>query len=131
MKKRGWARGSRSLALAAAFSLALWVAIAAGIWCASRALDLTMPFPAAFLIMMYLVVGVAVPVPAGVGSFHFMFQLAATQFLGASLPQASAAAIVLHAVTVLPISVLGLLYMAQDGWTLARLRGVEPDGGLK
>ncbi len=122
-------RRPRHLLMAVAMSLCLWVSIGFGIWLASRALDLTMAFPSAFLIMMYLVVGVAVPVPAGVGSFHFMYQLAATSFLGAGREQASAAAIVLHAVSFVPISLLGLAYMAQDGWTLARLRGVEPDGG--
>lgn len=124
-------RRPRQLVVAVFMSLCLWLSIAAGIWLSSRALDLTMPFPATFLIVMYLVVGVAVPVPAGVGSFHFMYQLAATTVLGASREQASAAAIVLHAVSFVPISLLGLAFMAQDGWTLARLRGVKPDGGLK
>lgn len=122
-------RRPRNLFVAVVMSLCLWWSIALGIWLASRALDVTMAFPSAFLIMMYLVVGVAVPVPAGVGSFHFMYQLAATTILGAGRAQASAAAIVLHAVSFVPISLLGLAYMAQDGWTLARLRGVEPDGG--
>ena len=124
-------RRPRQLVTAAVMTLGLWLSIALGIWLASRALDLTMAFPSTFLIVMYLVVGVAVPVPAGVGSFHFMYQLAATSFLGAGREQASAAAIVLHAISFVPISLLGLAYMAQDGWTLARLRGVKPDGGLK
>ncbi len=124
-------RQPRQLVVAVFMSLCLWLSIAAGIWLSSRALDLTMPFPATFLIMMYLVVGVSVPVPAGVGSFHFMYQLAVTTVLGAGREQAAAGAIVLHAVSFVPISLLGLAFMAQDGWTLARLRGVEPDGGLK
>jgi len=124
-------RQPRHLMVAVAWSLCLWLTIALGIWFSSRALDLTMAFPSTFLIVMYLAVGVAVPVPAGVGSFHFMYQLAATSFLGAGREQASAAAIVLHMVSFLPISLLGLVYMAQDGLTLARVRGVQPDGGLK
>jgi len=122
-------RHPRHLLTAAVMSLCLWLSIALGIWLASAAFDLTMAFPSTFLIMMYLVVGVAVPVPAGVGSFHFMYQLAATTVLGAGRAQAAAAAIALHAVSFVPISLLGLAFMAQDGWTLARLRGVEPDGG--
>jgi uncharacterized protein (TIRG00374 family) len=121
-------RHPRHLFLAVVMSIGLWLSLALGIWLSSAALDLTMAFPSTFLIMLYLVVGVAVPVPAGVGSFHFMYQLAATSVLGAGRDQASAAAIVLHAVSFVPISLLGLLFMAQDGWTLARLRGVEPDG---
>jgi uncharacterized protein (TIRG00374 family) len=122
-------RRPRHVAVAAFMSLGMWLSIAAGVWLASRALDLTMAFPSSFLVVMFLVVGVAVPVPAGVGSFHSMYQLAATSFLGANREQAAAAAILLHAVTVVPISLLGLAYLAQDGWTLARLRDVRPDGG--
>lgn len=124
-------RQPRQLVLAAAFSLCLWLSIALAIWLASRALGLTMAFPSSFLIVMYLVVGVAVPVPAGVGSFHFMYQLAATTVLSAPRDQVVAAAIVLHMISFVPISLLGLVYMAQDGLTLTRLRGVKPDGGLK
>jgi len=124
-------RHPRHLLTAVVMSLCLWLSIGLGIWLASAAFDLTMAYPSAFLIMMYLVVGVAVPVPAGVGSFHFMYQLAATGVLGAGRAQAAAAAIALHAVSFVPISLLGLAFMAQDGWTLARLRGVEPDGGVK
>lgn len=123
-------RQPKHLIAAVGWSLCLWLSIALGIWLASAAFDLTMAFPSTFLIVMYLAVGVAVPVPGGVGSFHFMYQLAATSFLGASREQASAAAIVLHMVSFLPISLLGLVYMAQDGLTLARLRRVQPDGGL-
>ena len=119
------------LLIAVVTTLGLWLSIALGIWLASLALDVTMAFPSSFLIMMYLVVGVAVPVPAGVGSFHFMYQLAATTVLGADRDHAAAAAIVLHMVSFLPISIFGLWFMAQDGLTLARLRGVEPDGGLQ
>ena len=124
-------RQPRPLFVAVAMSAGLWISIAWGIWLVSLALDVTMAFTASFLIVTYLVVGVAVPVPAGVGSFHFMYQLAAASVLGADRNHAAAAAIVLHLASVLPISLLGLGFMAQDGWTLARLRGVEPDGGLK
>ena len=74
-------------------------------------------------------VGVAVPVPAGVGSYHFMYQLAVTSVFHVNRDVAAAAAIVTHAVSFLPISVLGVVYLAQDGWTLARLQSVQSDGG--
>ena len=51
-----------------------------------------------------------------------MYRLAVTTFFGASADQASAAAIILHAVSFLPISLLGLLFIWQDGLTLAGLK---------
>jgi uncharacterized protein (TIRG00374 family) len=119
------------LVAAAVLSMLIWLSLALAVWLTARAFGLTMSFPGTFLVLMFLVVGVAVPVPAGVGSFHYMFQLAATTFFGASLEEASAAAIALHAVSFLPISVLGLVFMAQDGWTLAKVRGVKSNGGLE
>jgi uncharacterized protein (TIRG00374 family) len=122
-------RQARAVVLATGFSVLLWLSIAVTIWCSALALDLTLTFPDTFLVLMYLVVGVAVPVPSGVGSYHFMYQLAVTSIFGVSREVAAAAAIVTHAVSFLPISVLGVVYLAQDGWTLARLRGVQSDGG--
>lgn len=124
-------RQPRAVTMAAAQSVLLWLAISLAIWCAGRALDLTFAFPDTFLIVMYLVVGVAVPVPSGVGSYHFMYQLAVTSMFHVSRDVAAAAAIVTHAVSFLPISVLGVVYLAQDGWTLARLRSVQSDGGRR
>lgn len=122
-------RQPRAVTVAAGFSVLLWLSIALTIWCSGLALDLTFAFPDTFLIVMYLVVGVAVPVPSGVGSYHFMYQLAVTSVFGVNREVAAAAAIVTHAVSFLPISVLGVVYLAQDGWTLARLRSVQSDGG--
>lgn len=124
-------RQPRAVTMAAALSVLLWLAISLTIWCSGLALDLTFAFPDTFLIVMYLVVGVAVPVPSGVGSYHFMYQLAVTSVFHVNRDTAAAAAIVTHAVSFLPISVLGMVYLAQDGWTLARLRSVQSDGGRR
>ena len=124
-------RQPRAVIVAAVWSVLLWLSIALTIWCSGLALDLTFAFPDTFLIVMYLVVGVAVPVPSGVGSYHFMYQLAVTSIFHVNRDLAAAAAIVTHAVSFLPISVLGVVYLAQDGWTLARLRSVQSDGGRR
>jgi uncharacterized membrane protein YbhN (UPF0104 family) len=115
-------------ALAAAFGLSvlLWLSIALGVWLTSRAFDLTFRFDGAFLIIMFLVVGVAAPTPAGVGTFHWMYRLAVTTFFGASVETASAAAIVLHAVSFVPVTVVGFVFLAQDGLSVARLKSLAP-----
>ncbi len=124
-------RQPRAVLGAVALSVLLWLSIALTIWFSALALDLTLAFPDTFLVVMYLVVGVAVPVPSGVGSYHFMYQLAVTSMFHVSRDVAAAAAIVAHAVSFLPISVLGVVYLAQDGWTLTRLRSVQSDGGRR
>jgi uncharacterized protein (TIRG00374 family) len=112
---------------AAVLSVLLWLSIALGIWVTSRALDVTFAFSGSFLVVMFLVVGVAMPTPAGVGGFHAMYQLAVTRFLAAPPDRAAAAAIVLHALSFVPVSILGLAFMARDGLTLGGLRRLKSD----
>jgi glycosyltransferase 2 family protein len=113
------------LAAALAWSVPLWVSIALGIWVTSRAFDLTFSFAGTFLVVMYLVVGVSVPTQGGAGGFHLMYQLAVMQFFGASYDTAVAAAFVLYLVSFVPITILGLIYMSQDGLSLGRLQAMK------
>lgn len=114
------------LLVAFGFSVLIWLSISLGIWLTSRAFDLTFSFVGTFLVVLFLVVGVALPTPGGVGGFHAMYREAVTRFFGASADVAAACAVVLHAVSFVPISALGLLFMAQDGLTLGSLRRMAP-----
>ena len=69
------------LALALAWSLPLWLVIAAQIWVVSLALGVMLPLAGSLLVMALLVVGVAVPTPGAVGGFHEAYRLAATVVL--------------------------------------------------
>jgi uncharacterized protein (TIRG00374 family) len=111
-----------ALVLAMLLSLALWTSIGAGTWLTSRAFGITFPFPASFLISMFLVVGVAVPTPGGVGGFHAAYAFAVTRLFGATQDQAVACAIVLHAISFVPVTAVGLLIMANAGLTIQRAR---------
>jgi glycosyltransferase 2 family protein len=104
------------------WSVALWVSICLGIWLATLAFGLTMPFAGAFLVVMYLVVGVAAPTPGGAGGFHVMYKLAVTQYFAAGADAAAAAAIMLHLVSFVPVAILGFVFMWQDGLTLGSLK---------
>ncbi len=119
-------REPRALAVSLAWSLALWASICLGIWLVSRAFGLTVPFSGSFLIVMYLVVGVALPTPGGAGGFHVAYQMAATTYFGASVDDAAAAAIMLHLVSFVPVAVVGLAFMWQDGLTLGGLKAMRP-----
>ena len=68
--------------------------------------------------LLTLVVGVAVPTPGAVGGFHEAYRLSATSFFGADNNTAVGAAIVLHAISVGPVTLAGLLFILQDGLKL-------------
>jgi uncharacterized protein (TIRG00374 family) len=117
-------RSPKDLAWSMIWSVPLWLSIALGILCTTWAFGLTMSFPGSFLVVGYLTVGVAVPTPGAAGGFHYFYKLALTQLFGAPDSAAGAAAIVLHLVTFVPVTLLGLLYMWQDGLTLGQVRSV-------
>lgn len=104
------------------WSVGVWVSICLGIWLVTRAFGLTMPLVGSFLVVMYLVLGVAAPTPGGAGGFHVMYKIALTQYFGAGADEAAAAAIVLHGVSFLPVAVLGFVFMGRAGLTLGSLR---------
>ena len=110
------------LVIAFLCSIALWFSVAFGLWLVSLAFDLTLPFMGSFLVMMFLVLGVAVPTPGGAGTFHLAYIYAMTTFFGAATDPAGAAAIMLHAVSFVPVGLAGLVFMAQDGLTLGGLK---------
>jgi len=83
-------RSPRQIVLAVAWSVPLWLSLALGIWLTSRAFGLTFPFPGTFLLMMFLVVGVAVPTPGAVGGFHEAYKYSVMTFFAA--PESPAAA---------------------------------------
>jgi uncharacterized protein (TIRG00374 family) len=113
-----------ALVASLALSLPLWLSIAAGIWMVSRAFHIEMPFTGTFLLIALLTVGVAVPTPGAVGSFHYAYKLGATVFFGADAERAVGAAIVLHAISFVPVALVGLAFMVQDGIDLTRVRSM-------
>ncbi|HJU41927.1 MAG TPA: lysylphosphatidylglycerol synthase transmembrane domain-containing protein [Vicinamibacterales bacterium] len=111
-------RRPERLAAALAWSIVLWIAIGAGIWAVSVAFGVLMPFTGSWLMLAPLVVGVAVPTPGAVGGFHEAYRLSATSFFGADNNTAVGAAIVLHAISLGPVVLAGLLFIVQDGLQL-------------
>ena len=112
------------LAQALALSVPLWLSIAAGIWLVTAAFHMTIPFTGSFLIVALLTVGVAVPTPGAVGGFHEFFRIGAAVFYGVDNDRAVGAALVLHAASFVPVTLLGGLFMMQDGLDLARVRRI-------
>ncbi|MGH7214901.1 MAG: lysylphosphatidylglycerol synthase transmembrane domain-containing protein [Tepidisphaeraceae bacterium] len=121
-------RQPRRLLVSLALSIPLWVSIAAGIWMTSLAFHITFPFMGSFLVMTILVVGVAMPTPGAVGGFHAAYQIAVQAFFGAPDDRAIGAAILLHAISFVPVTLIGLAFMAQEGLTFAGAKELAGSG---
>ena len=116
------AREPRMLVIAVLWSFPLWLVLSTEAWLVTRAFGIAMPFTGSFLLQAMLVIGVAVPTPGAVGSFHEAYRIGVTTFFGARNDAAVAAAIVTHAVSFIPVMVVGLIFMAQDGLSMGRLQ---------
>jgi uncharacterized protein (TIRG00374 family) len=122
-------RRPQQLLLVFAWSFPLWLCIAVGIWLVSQAFRVDLPFVGAFLVMTLLVVGVAVPTPGAIGGFHMFYQIGVMSFYHASKDKAVGAALVLHAVSFVPVTLLGIVFMVQEGLTLGRMRTLASERG--
>src|SRR5262249_15180933 len=112
------------LLVALAWSLPLWLTIATGVWAVSRAFDFAIPFTGSFALVALLVIGVAVPTPGAIGGFHEAFRVGATLIYAAPDEAAVGAAIVLHAFSIGPALILGLIFAAQEGLNLGGMRRI-------
>ena len=135
----GGARALRSPALAAGIllhGLAAWLMIAAGNWFGMRAVGADIPFGASLLILPMLVLGVAIPTPAGAGSYHALMKQGLLLF-GVSEVTAVSAGLLIHASITIPILGLGLgvLWFERVSWRellgaarqFKNLGGTRPD----
>ncbi len=120
-------RQPRRLFVSLLLSFPLWFSIAAGIWLTSRAFHMTFGYVASFLVTTLLVVGVAVPTPGAVGGFHALYKYTVTTFFDVPGDRAAGAAIVLHAISNVPVTLIGLLFMAREGLSLARIGQMTHD----
>jgi uncharacterized protein (TIRG00374 family) len=111
-----------------ALSFPLWLAIAVQIWLASQAFHITFPFTGTFLVILFLAVGVAVPTPGQIGGFHAAYEIAVTTFFAVPSDRAVGAAIVLHAMSFLPVLGVGLILMAREGLTFSGARKLAEQG---
>ena len=130
----GVMRDPRLLGVSVRYSLPPWLGIGLQTWLVTRAFDIALPPLGTFVLLAVLVVGVAVPTPGAVGGFHEAYRLAMTGLFGAPNDAAVGAAIVLHALAFVPVTLAGIVFMAQDGLTIGRMRHLaeerRQEGGL-
>ncbi len=108
-------------------SLAVWLLIALGFYLNHLAFRIDLPFHATFLLIAFLVVGVAIPTPGMVGGFHAFYLLALSEVYGVDRATAQAAGIAAHALTNLPVLVFGLALLGREGLSLGRVAEMTRD----
>lgn len=102
------------------WSFFLWMVISTTFWAVCRAY-FDFSFPSTFLIMIVLAIGIAVPTPGGVGSYHLACKIGLTRFFHIPDVQAGAVAVVSHFINFVPITILGFLFLWKEGLSAAKL----------
>ena len=108
-------------------SLAVWGLIVLSYYVLFRAFSLDVPFYAVFPLVVILVIGVLVPTPAAVGSFHKAAQIGLATLWGVPNDLAISFAIISHAVAFLPVTLVGIALWSRAGMSLGSIQSL--DGG--
>ncbi len=93
--------------LVGAGSIAMWLVINVQIYCVIRAFGLELPISAAYVVTTAAVLGLVVPTPGGVGGYHAAVQFALTDVFQVPIAAATGVALIAHAVSFVPISIIG------------------------
>jgi uncharacterized membrane protein YbhN (UPF0104 family) len=117
------------LAAVAGQSLAIWLLIGLAFHLNNLAFGIDLPYHATFLLIAFLVVGVAIPTPGMVGGFHAFYLLALSEVFGVAREKAAAAGIAAHALSNLPVLLFGLALLGREGLNLGRLAEATRAGG--
>jgi glycosyltransferase 2 family protein len=104
------------------YSLFFWIMICAGVWAGIRAYVPDFHFFGTFLIVPLLAIGIAVPTPGGIGSYHYACQLGLTRFFDVAENSAAAVALVSHALTFIPITILGVFLLWREGLNAVKIQ---------
>ena len=126
-------RTPRLLLLVSAGSVGMWFVINVQIYCVMRAFDLDLPLTAAYVVTTAAVLGLAVPTPGGVGGYHAAVQFALTDVFAVPLVTSTGVALLAHAVSFVPISLIGFALFATSPLRKKRLEDLaaEPEIGSR
>jgi uncharacterized protein (TIRG00374 family) len=123
---------ARLLAPIAVSSLVVWLDIAIATYFGVVAFDVPFSISGSLFLMGWLALGIAVPTPAGMGGYHKAGQFALHSAFGFSLELAAGIALVMHAVSVVPVTLVGLGTLLWEGVGIRELkaRADAPSGTL-
>lgn len=110
------------LLLVTAGSLVMWLIIQLQIYSVLRAFHLELPFSASFVVTAAAVLGLMFPTPGGLGSYHLAVQLALTDVYGVPKDTAAGVALLAHAISFVPITLIGLALFALTPMSFRKLK---------
>jgi hypothetical protein len=108
-------------------SALLWLLVALSFHLVHAAFGIDLPFHATFLLIAFLVVGESIPTPGLVGGFHAFYLLALAEVYGIDRNTAAAASIAAHALTNVPVLIVGGVILARQGLRLRRMVDAASD----
>lgn len=108
-------RSRSAVVLLVFYTFVIWSSNALLIWLVLRAFHIEVPFAAAFLLTAVLNLGMAVPSSPGyVGVFDFLMVFTLGLY-GVPRTQALAADLAIHTIAFVPVTIIGLFYIARRG----------------
>jgi uncharacterized membrane protein YbhN (UPF0104 family) len=106
----------------AGWTALVWLMPATAAWAMLRAVHLDLPFGAGWTVLAFVGVGISVPsAPGYIGVFHAA-ATAALELFGVSRSAALAYAVLYHASALLPITVVGWLFLLREHVSLGEAR---------
>jgi uncharacterized protein (TIRG00374 family) len=115
----------RILIVSAAYSFVIWIVIGIGLWLSLKAMALPVSLSGTFILLPLLVIGIAIPTPGGVGTYHEAMQLGLIGLFQIPRDFAISTAIVVHAITIVPVIILGFIFLWKDGLTFRAVSHIE------
>lgn len=107
------------------WALVHWLVQALAFWIMFRAIGIVVPFSAALFVMGLIVIGVAAPsTPGFFGPFEFA-AIAGLKLYGVDENLAAAWALSYHVLSLIPITLIGLYYVARMGLHLGELKQLK------
>lgn len=108
------------------WTVVLWSLQAWGAWMVLRALHLDLPWIAGWTVLAFVGLGVAVPsAPGYVGVFHFA-AAKAVEIFGVGAPAVVGYALLLHATSIVPVTLVGWAYLLRERVSLSSVLERRP-----
>jgi hypothetical protein len=106
----------------AAWTVVIWLLPATAAWAILRAVHLDIPYIAGWVVLAFVGLGISVPsAPGYLGVWHFAAKLA-LEIFGVAPSAAVAYALIYHASAMLPITLVGWLYLLREHVSLGEAR---------
>ncbi len=107
-------------------TILVWVCPVLAAWTMLRALGLDLPWLAGWTVLAFVGLSVSIPsAPGYIGVYHYAAALAVSLF-GVSKTPATAFALLSHAAAIVPVTLVGWIYLLREHMTLGEARHAVP-----